>query len=60
MSAFLNSTAMNAEQIMIVERRLDRLPSGKSFTGLKHINSALIELVRFSTQTRAFEISNES
>jgi hypothetical protein len=45
---------------MIVERRLSRLPSGKSFTGLKHINSALIELVRFSTQTRAFEISNES
>ena len=28
---------------MIVERRLNRLPSGKSFTGLKHINSALIE-----------------
>ena len=45
---------------MIVERRLSRLPSGKSFTGLKHINSARIEFVRFSTQTRAFEISNES
>ncbi|KAB0505483.1 hypothetical protein C4E44_24690 [Pseudomonas sp. MWU12-2312b] len=60
MSAFLNSTAMDAEQIMIVERRLSRLPSGKSFTGLKHINSARIGFVRFSTQTRAFEISNES
>jgi hypothetical protein len=45
---------------MIIERRLDRLPSGKSFTGLKHIKSALIQIVRLSTQTRAFEISNES
>ncbi|AZD58204.1 hypothetical protein C4K18_0200 [Pseudomonas chlororaphis subsp. aurantiaca] len=25
---------------MIVERRLDRLPSGKTVTGLKHRNSA--------------------
>jgi hypothetical protein len=44
---------------MIVERRLARLPSGKSFTGLKHMIAHVFS-VRFSTQTRAFEISNES